>query len=195
MITNSESVRSKILAVLTALAVVMAVSTVIGDYRKIISDRDSRIEKLEQEKVKMKAKNAQVLKLSIQKAPLTDVQLAFLLEAVGFTGKALKTAWAVVKKESNGRPMAFNGNARTGDSSYGIFQINMIGQLGSDRRDKYGLDSNKELFSPKVNAEIAFKMSNSGKDWSSWKVGRGYNGNDQKKFLAWYSKFPKGEKV
>lgn len=149
-------------------------------------------------KVKVKETNltqVSLLKLAKQKTPLTGVQLVFLLESVGFSGKALKTAWAVVKKESNGRPMAFNGNKGTGDSSYGIFQINMMGGLGDARRDKYNLDSNNELFSPKVNAEIAFHMSNQGNDWSSWKVGKGYKGNDQKKFLKWYKKFPERDKI
>ncbi len=111
---------------------------------------------------------------------------------MGFEGRALRTAWAVVKKESNGRPLAFNDNPRTGDSSYGIFQINMLGGLGVVRRDKYDLDTNKELFDPVVNAQIAYHMSNGGEIWTSWKVGHGYNGIDQKRFLEWYNKFPKG---
>ena len=115
-----------------------------------------------------------------------------MLSAVGFEGKALKVAWAVVKKESNGRPLAFNGNTRTGDSSYGIFQINMIGGLGVARRDKYDLKTNRELFDPVINAEIAFHMTGAGDDWSSWKVGNGYNGTDQARFLDWYKKFPEG---
>jgi hypothetical protein len=35
------------------------------------------------------------------------------------------------------RPMAYNGNRNTGDSSYGIFQINMLGKLGIDRKEKF----------------------------------------------------------
>lgn len=100
---------------------------------------------------------------------LTDAQLVELLSLVGFKGQDLKEAWAVAKKESNGRPLAFNGNSNTGDSSYGIFQINMIGDLGPDRRDKFKLSSNAELFNPVLNAKIAFHMSDGGEDWSSWK--------------------------
>lgn len=99
---------------------------------------------------------------------LTDSQLVELLKAVGFKGKALKTAWSVAKAESNGRPFAFNGNAKTGDSSYGIFQINMVGILGPDRRDKFNLDLNAELFSPVKNAQIVYHMTNEGSNWSSW---------------------------
>jgi Lysozyme like domain len=100
---------------------------------------------------------------------LTDKDLVKLLSYVGFEGNALKMAWAVAKKESHGRPMAYNGNRNTGDSSYGIFQINMLGNLGDDRKEKFNLDSNYTLFDPVINAEITYYMTNGGKDWSSWK--------------------------
>jgi hypothetical protein len=139
-----------------------------------------------------KIKELQLKKFAEQRTPFTDEELAQMLYAVGFEGKALRVAWAVVKKESNGRPLAFNGNTRTGDSSYGIFQINMIGGLGVTRREKYDLKTNRELFDPVVNAEIAFHMTNEGSNWTSWKVGSGYNGKDQTRFLEWYKKFPEG---
>jgi hypothetical protein len=100
---------------------------------------------------------------------LSDKDLKILLKLVGFEGQNLKEAWAIAKKESNGRPLAFNGNTKTGDSSYGIFQINMLGMLGPDRRNKYDLDHNADLFNPVVNAQIAFHMSNGGENWSAWK--------------------------
>ena len=100
---------------------------------------------------------------------LTDKELVSLLKAVGFEGQALKIAWAVAKKESNGRPMAYNGNRSTGDSSYGIFQINMLGNLGDDRKEKFDLRSNVLLFDPVINAEITYHMSNGGKNWTAWK--------------------------
>lgn len=80
--------------------------------------------------------------------------------------------------------MAYNGNTKTGDSSYGIFQINMIGNLGPERRKKFGLDSNKELLNPVTNAEIAFHMSQGGGDWSSWT-------NSIQKAKTWVLNFPK----
>ena len=49
---------------------------------------------------------------------LTDLELVELLHAVGFTGTDLKEAWAVAKKESNGRPLANNPNPNTGDNSW-----------------------------------------------------------------------------
>lgn len=114
-----------------------------------------------------KAKEDQLEKYS-NATSLSDKDLKNLLSLVGFKGQNLKEAWAIAKRESNGRPFAFNGNTKTGDSSYGIFQINMLGMLGPDRRNKYDLDHNADLFNPVVNAQIAFKMSEGGKDWSSW---------------------------
>ncbi len=99
---------------------------------------------------------------------LAPEDLKDLLWAVGFEGIGLKTAWAVARVESNGRPMALNDNKSTGDKSYGIFQINMLGQLGVKRLEKFELVSNKELFDPVTNAEITYYMTKGGKDWSSW---------------------------
>jgi hypothetical protein len=129
-------------------------------------------------------KNKKILTKYENAHSLTDGQLVELLKAVGFKGKALRTAWAVAKAESNGRPFAFNGNTKTGDSSYGIFQINMLGTLGPDRRDKFDLDLNAELFSPVTNAEIVYHMTKGGTDWSSWSS---YNKGAINK---WLNKFP-----
>jgi hypothetical protein len=117
------------------------------------------------------------------KTHLTDLELKQLLSLVGFKGNDLVVAWAVAKKESNGRPLAFNGNHKTGDSSYGMFQINMIDSLGPDRRTKFDLESNSELFNPVKNAEIAYYMTNGGDDWSSWK-------GITPKTKMWMKKFP-----
>jgi hypothetical protein len=143
---------------------------------------------------KVKIRNLELKKFSEQKTAFSDEELVRLLSTIGFEGKALKVAWAVVKKESNGRPLAFNGNVKTGDNSYGIFQINMIGGLGVARRDKFDLDSNKDLFDPVVNAQIAYYMSNEGSDWSAWGVGKfPYNGDtNQAMYNLWITKFPEG---
>ena len=132
------------------------------------------------------------------KTSLTDIELVWLLEAVGFEGQDLKEAWAIAKKESNGRPLAFNGNTLTGDNSYGIFQINMINSLGEDRREKFDLDHNADLFNPVKNAQIAMHMSNGGSDWTSWHIGKdaytSTSGKHFAKFKQWLSKFPTEKK-
>jgi hypothetical protein len=65
----------------------------------------------------------------------------------------------------------------------------MLGSLGEDRREKFDLKTNKDLFDPVTNAEITFYMTNGGEDWSSWKVHPGQtNGARYESFLK---QFPK----
>jgi hypothetical protein len=131
----------------------------------------------------VKHKNAKVL---------TDTELVELLQAVGFEGKALKIAWATVMKESRGHPTSHNKTASTGDNSYGLFQINMIGSLGSDRRAKFGINSDAALLDPVANAKAAYYMTAQGTDWGSWGLGpNAYDGDPAEPSLTkWIPKFP-----
>ena len=139
--------------------------------------------KAEAQEVEQKAQE-DVLTKYVNADELTDTQLIELLQAVGFKGQDLKEAWAIAKKESHGNPLSHNGNRKTGDNSYGLFQVNMLGSLGEDRRDKFNLVSNAELFNPVVNAQIAYFMSGGGKDWSAWK------GTETDVVKRWLNKFP-----
>jgi hypothetical protein len=194
----SNRVVEQIASILIAVLSVSIFSTYVqaSSANQSVASKDAiriQIEK-EIEAHKVKIRDLELKKFSEQKTAFTDEELVKMLSTIGFEGRALKVAWAVVKKESNGRPLAFNGNVKTGDNSYGIFQINMIGGLGVARRDKFDLDSNKDLFDPVVNAQIAYYMSNEGSDWSSWGVGKfPYNGNtDQAMYNLWITKFPEG---
>jgi hypothetical protein len=122
------------------------------------------------QKVQLKKETLETFSNTVYKPSemLTDDELVKLLKSIGFEGQALKMAWAIARTESNGRPMAYNGNRNTGDSSYGIFQINMLGNLGDDRKEKFDLRSNVLLFDPVINAEITYYMTKGGTDWSSW---------------------------
>jgi hypothetical protein len=124
--------------------------------------------------------------------PLTGKELAELLSLVGFEGKSHKVAWALVMRESTARPKAHNGNSGTGDNSHGLFQINMIGSLGADRRDKFDLASNDELFNPLRNAEIAYHMSGRGSDFGAWGIGpNAYrSGAGESTIMKWYDDYP-----
>lgn len=170
---------------------IVALVTVLSNSANAISDLDTKNNlSLEQSQTSETASKevflvskAKKLESFENKVSLTDLELKELLSLVGFKGNDLVVAWAVAKKESNGRPLAFNGNHKTGDSSYGMFQINMIDALGPDRRTKFDLDSNAELFNPVKNAEIAYYMTNGGEDWSSWK-------GITPRTKSWMSKFP-----
>jgi hypothetical protein len=127
---------------------------------------------------------------------LTDLELKDLLSKVGFEGKSLRMAWAVAKKESNGHPLSHNTKTSTGDNSYGLFQINMIGSMGADRLEKFkekiGISSAKDLLDPVNNAKAAFYMSSHGTDWGSWGLGPdAYDGtSDEPDVTKWLSAFP-----
>jgi len=91
-----------------------------------------------------------------------------ILQQAGFKGEGLKMAYAIAMAESGGNARAHNGNAGTGDNSYGLFQINMLGGMGPERRARYGLSSNDALYDALTNAKVAYKMSNGGKNWGPW---------------------------
>jgi hypothetical protein len=114
---------------------------------------------------------------------MSPEELKSLLRSVGFRGESLRQAWGVAMKESTGRPRSHNDNPATGDNSYGLFQINMIGSLGPARLKQFDLEKNSDLFDPVRNAEIAFFMSNGGKNWSAWH-------GITPRTLEWMSQFP-----
>jgi CBS domain-containing protein len=98
----------------------------------------------------------------------------------GFRDEGLEIAYAVAMAESSGKPDAHNDDESTGDNSYGLFQINMLGDMGPERRKLYELKTNKELFDPLVNAQVAYGLSQNGQDWSPWTM---YNNGTYKKFF------------
>jgi len=108
------------------------------------------------------------------KTALTDSQLKNVLKAAGFKGASLDTAFNVARMESGGRPGALNPNSSTGDYSEGLFQINMIGDLGRKRNAQYlkdyasiGYTGPQSLYNPAINAKIAYDISHGGTTWSN----------------------------
>lgn len=73
----------------------------------------------------------------------------------GFTKEQAKVMAAIAGGESTFNNRAHNPNRATGDNSYGLWQINMIDQLGVERRRNLGLSSNEDLFDPATNARAA----------------------------------------
>ena len=113
------------------------------------------------------------------------VNLMQTLQQAGFNGPGLARAWAHVMVESGGNPSAFNGNAATGDRSWGLFQVNTLGSL-KGRVQQYGLKSERDLLNPQTNAKVAFLMSKGGTDFGHWTGSR----EDGDKFKGWLAKFP-----
>lgn len=92
----------------------------------------------------------------------------------GFNEEEARTMAAIAVAESGLNTTAFNGNASTGDKSYGLWQINMLGRMGPERRDMFGIQSDEQLFDPATNARAAYeiyKMQGFGA-WSVYNSGR-----------------------
>ena len=100
--------------------------------------------------------------------PMPDESLIATLKAAGFTGEALSIAYGVAKAESGGRAGAKSHPSLLKDDSYGLFQINMLGDLGPARRKTHGLSSNEDLYDPATNARVAYAISKGGTNWKPW---------------------------
>lgn len=111
-------------------------------------------------------------------AKLSPAQIAEYAHDAGFRGQDLTVAVAVAMAESGGNPKAHNPVPP--DDSYGLWQINMIGALGPDRRNQFDLDSNRELFDPKENAQAAWDISGHGGSFQPWTT---YTSGAYKKYL------------
>ncbi len=82
-------------------------------------------------------------------------ELRKLASEAGFDDKEARIMAAIAMAESGGKSSAHNPDRSTGDNSYGLWQINMIDDLGVERRRDLGLKSNEDLFDPKINAKAA----------------------------------------
>jgi len=86
---------------------------------------------------------------------ISKKKLAELLLQGGFTEQQVPAMLEIARRESSMNPLALNPNANTGDLSYGLFQINMLGGMGPERRKALGLKSNEELYDPATNVRAA----------------------------------------
>ncbi len=111
-------------------------------------------------------------------AKLSPAQIAEYAHDAGFRGQDLTVAVAVALAESGGDTRAHNPVPP--DDSYGLWQINMHGGLGPDRRDEFDLDSNRELFDPKENAQAAWEISGKGDSFEPWST---YTNGAYKQYL------------
>lgn len=104
---------------------------------------------------------------------LTSEAVAQMAYKAGFRGADLVSIVGIVMRESGNNPRAFNGNRGTGDQSYGLTQINMLGSMGPDRLGMFGISSADQLFDPQTNLNAAFKLyqasGNSLRPWGGYK--------------------------
>jgi hypothetical protein len=73
--------------------------------------------------------------------------------AAGFTKEQAKTMAMIAGGESTFKNTAYNGEGA--DDSYGLWQINMKGAMGTERLKNLGLSSKADLYDPLTNAKAA----------------------------------------
>lgn len=101
---------------------------------------------------------------TVTSGTLTRPQLRELAKNAGFPDDQLDMAVEVAIKESSGNPRAKNSVP-----CYGLWQINMRGSMGTERRKVLGLSSNDQLYDPATNARAAKLIyDQAGGSWSPW---------------------------
>jgi len=95
-------------------------------------------------------------------------QVIELAMRAGFNKKDATIMAAIAMAESSLRPMAMNPDATTGDQSYGLWQINMLGAMGPERRRQFGLQRNEDLYDPMTNARAAFGLFSGRGNFADW---------------------------
>lgn len=99
---------------------------------------------------------------------LTPTQIYAVARKGGFSKPQAVLATAIALAESGGDAHIVNDTPATGDLSYGLWQINMIGRMGPDRLKQFGIPSNEALADPVTNARAAYIVSGGGKNFNPW---------------------------
>lgn len=110
-------------------------------------------------------------------AKLTQGQIAMYAAAAGAPDPQL--AAAVAMAESSG--VTTRHNPVPPDDSYGLWQINMIGSEGPERRRALGITSNSQLYDPATNARAMMLVSNGGTNWHPWTT---YTNGEYRQYLG-----------
>lgn len=97
---------------------------------------------------------------------MTQSQIFTLAKSAGLSDSRAKVAAAIAMAESGGDPNAHN--SKPPDDSYGLWQINMLGALGPERRKQFGISDNSQLYSPEINAKAMMSVSQDGGNFSPW---------------------------
>jgi murein DD-endopeptidase MepM/ murein hydrolase activator NlpD len=109
----------------------------------------------------------------VGKGALSNSELISILSGAGFSGSSLETAFRVVRAESGGVAARHSDPSLLKDDSYGLFQINMLGDMGTRRNanylktyGQYGYKGPESLYDPTINARIAYDISKGGTKWT-----------------------------
>lgn len=96
---------------------------------------------------------------------LSQSDLYSLARSTGLSETKAKTAAAIGMAESSGNPNVVNSVP-----CVGIWQINMAGALGVQRRAHFHLSSINDLKNPQKNAAAMYSISVHGTNWTPWET-------------------------
>ena len=99
-------------------------------------------------------------------ARLAPERIYAYARGAGFSPEESVMATAIALAESGGRPRAHNPHPP--DDSYCLMQVNMLGALGPQRRARYRLRRNTDLYDPATCMRVAYGISAGGSDWRPW---------------------------
>lgn len=108
---------------------------------------------------------------------LTGKSVWDLARGSGFSPSEADTMTQIANVESNWNTSAFN------NGMYGLWQINMLENLGPDRRKRYGLKKNDDLFDPQTNARVARGIYTGEGGYSAWSTYK--SGEHRKVKIDW----------
>jgi murein DD-endopeptidase MepM/ murein hydrolase activator NlpD len=111
-------------------------------------------------------------------------KLTNLARSVGIPEEKVSTMVAIALAESGGDPTIDTVKSgsdpdKKNEFSLGLWQINMLGRMGEERRKQFGISSNEELYDPVVNAKAALAILNS-QGLGAWGA---YTNNSYKDYL------------
>jgi hypothetical protein len=100
---------------------------------------------------------------------VTAAEIYSVARQAGFSPDAAVKMTAIALRESSGNPTLVNPGVRnpvtgvmSNETSYGLWQINMKGDLGQARLAQLGLSSKDQLYDPLTNARAAYLISSGG---------------------------------
>jgi hypothetical protein len=105
--------------------------------------------------------------------PMTPEQVAQAAYQAGFRGDGVWKAVAISGRESGWAPWKHNQNAATRDDSWGLMQLNTLGQQAADQtsailRSLGYSGALSDLLDPVANLRVAYVRSASGTNWAPW---------------------------
>ena len=111
-------------------------------------------------------------------------KLTNLARSVGMPEDKIPSMVAIALAESGGDPTIDTVKSgldpeKKNEFSLGLWQINMLGRMGEERRKQFGISSNEQLYDPVVNAKAALAILNS-QGLGAWSA---YSNNSYKDYL------------